>query len=161
MCSIRDSFWHPKRRNCGVSEFFSEFHGCGGDRWNAICIAPKAAVANKQIRSHGHAADTIGEAIDAGEISPVTPYSYTRVTTCRVDREEAGRIKAKIGEGEHFCYRETQFNERVRMPTAEDLRAEREAVLPAEKRAELPHQLAISGLPDKFLANLPPVLLAK
>ena len=34
---------------------------------------------------------------------------------------------AKIGEGEHFCYKETQFSERVRIPTAEDLRERREA----------------------------------
>ena len=66
----------------------------------------KAAVANKQIRSRDHIAATIGGAFDAGEITPVTPHSYTRVTTRRVDRKEAGEIEAKIGEGEYFCYRD-------------------------------------------------------
>ena len=83
------------------------------------------------------------------------------MTTRRVGKKEAGEIKTKIGKDEYFCYEETQFNERVRIPTAEDLREKRVAVLPAEKRAELPHQLASSDLPDKFLANLPPILLAK
>ena len=121
----------------------------------------KAAIANKQIQSRNHIVATIGKAFESGEITPVTPYSYTRVTTRRVGKKEAGEIKAKIGKDEYFCYEETQFNERVRIPTAEDLREKRDAVLPAEKRAELPHQLASSDLPDKFLANLPPILLAK
>ena len=121
----------------------------------------KAAIANKQIQSRDHIVATIGKAFESGEITPVTPYSYTRVTTRRVGKKEAGEIKAKIGKDEYFCYEEMQFNERVRIPTAEDLREKRDAVLPAEKRAELPHQLASSDLPDKFLANLPPILLAK
>ena len=83
------------------------------------------------------------------------------MTTRRVDEKEAGEIEAKIGKDECSCYEETRFDERAEIPTAEDLRGKREAALPAERRAELPHQLASSGLPDKFLANLPPILLAK
>ena len=126
-------------------------------QWPAV----KAAVANKPIRSRGHIAATIGEAFDAGEMRPVAPYPYTRVATRKIGRREAGAIRARIGRGEHFCYEETQFNGRVAIPTAEDLKGERESVLPPEKRAMLPHDLANSGLPDKFLASAPPVLLAE
>ena len=125
-------------------------------QWPAV----KAAVANKPIRSRGHIAATIGEAFDAGEMRPVAPYPY-RVATRKIGRREAGAIRARIGKGEHFCHEETQFNGRVAIPTAEDLKRERESVLPPEKRAMLPHDLANIGLPDKFLANAPPVLLAE
>jgi len=112
-------------------------------QWPSI----KAAVANKQIQSHDHIAATIGKAFESGEITPVTPYSYTRVTTRRIGKKEAGEIKAKIGKGEHFCYKETMFNERVRIPTAEDLRERGESVLPAKKRAELPHRFCSKFVP--------------
>ena len=83
------------------------------------------------------------------------------MTTRRVGKKESGEIKAKISKGEHFCYKETQVNKKVRIPTAEDLGDKRDAVLPAEKRVELPHQLASSDLLDKFQANLPLIPLAK
>lgn len=126
-------------------------------QWPAV----KAAVANKPIKGRGRIAAAIGEAFDAGEMRPVTPYSYTRVATRRIGRREAGAIRARIGKGEHFCYEETRFSGRVSIPTADDLKREREAVLPPEKRAMLPHDLASSGLPDKFLASVPSILLAK
>ena len=126
-------------------------------QWPAV----KAAIANKQIQSRGHIAATISKAVEAGEVRPVRPHSYARVASRRVGREEAAAIKAKIGKGEHFCYEEAQFSGRVRIPTAEDLKREKEAVLPPERRAMLPRQLARSKLPDKFLANPPAILLAK
>ena len=121
----------------------------------------KAAIANKQIRSRGHMAATIGDAFEADEVRPIAAYSYTRVTTRRVGEKEAAGIRAMMGEGEHFCYEKTEFNKRVKIPTAEDIRKERDSILPPEKRAELPHYLASSDLPDKFLANVPPILLKK
>ena len=119
----------------------------------------KAAIANKQIHSGSHMEETIGKSIKAGEIRPVTPYAYTRVTTRRLDKKEARAIQAKIGEKEYFCYEETEFNKRVRIPTADDLRKERESVLPLEEWLALPDDLANSDLPDKFLANVPAILL--
>ena len=53
------------------------------------------------------------------------------------------------------------MNKRVKIPIAENIRKERDSILQTEKRAELPHDLASSDLPDKFLANVPPLLLKK
>lgn len=119
----------------------------------------KAAIGNKQIHSRSHIDDTIGKSFKAGEMRPVKSHDFTRVTTRRVDKKEARKILAKTGENEYFCYEETEFNKRVRIPTADDLRRERESILPPERRAELPEDLANSDLPDKFLANVPLILL--
>ena len=123
-------------------------------QWPAV----KAAIANKEIQSRDHIASTIAEAFKAGEIHPVALHPYARVTTRRVGREEAAAVGPKLGEGEHFCYEETEFNGRVRIPTAEELES-RKAALSPEERAKLPHDLASSNLPDKFLANVPAILL--
>ena len=53
------------------------------------------------------------------------------------------------------------MNKGVKIPIAENIRKERDSILQTEKRAELPHDLASSDLPDKFLANVPPLLLKK
>jgi len=65
-----------------------------------------------------------------------------------------------MGEGEHFCEK-TGLSKRAKIPTEEDVRKEKNSILPPEKRAVLPHGLASSDLPDKFLANVPPILLKK
>ena len=64
-----------------------------------------------------------------------------------------------MGKGEHF--EKTGFSKRVKILTAEDIRKEKNSILPPEKRAGLPHDLASSDLLDKFLANVPPILLKK
>lgn len=52
-------------------------------------------------------------------------------------------------------------DEEIVLPTIEELRAEDDRILPPEKRALLPATLANSGIPAKFLARLPPILLAE
>lgn len=127
-------------------------------------IRVKSALANKALRSSAHMSDVIGKAVRAGEVPPVAAHKYAKVATARVGGDDAAEVAARVSGGhEHFCHADPPpaARKRVRIPTADDLRRDREEVLTPEKLAALPRQLAESGLPDKFLANPPLVLLAE
>lgn len=117
------------------------------------------ALANVSLRSRGHMNETLGEAVRAGEVPPVGVAAYARVGTRRLSPSEARAIESKIGEDEHFCYRETEPPGRIRLPGACELEARKGKVLTPEMRAKLPPRLANSGLPEAYLADPPELLL--
>ena len=126
-------------------------------QWKAV----KSALSNVPLRSRNHMSDTLGKAVRAGEVPPVAVFDYARVGTRRLSPSEARAIKAKIGKGEHFWYEETEPPGRIRLPTADEVRRAREEVLTPEMRERLPRRLAKSGLPEKYLANPPDILLKR
>ena len=126
-------------------------------QWKSV----KAALSNVSLRSRGHMSDTLGQAVRAGEVPPVAVFDYARVGTRRLSPSEARAIKAKIGKGEHFWYEETEPPGRIRLPTAEEVKRMREEVLTPEMLERLPRRLAKSGLPEKYLADPPDILLKR
>ena len=126
-------------------------------QWKAV----KSALSNVSLRSRNHMSNTLGKAVRAGEVPPVAVFDYARVSTRRLSPSEARAIKAKIGKGEHFWYEETEPPGRIRLPTADEVRRAREEVLTPEMRGRLPRRLAKSGLPEKYLANPPDILLKR
>ena len=118
----------------------------------------KGAISNVSLRSRGHMSETLGNAVRAGEVPPVAIFEYARVGSRRLSPREARAIKSKIGEGEHFYYERTDPPGRIRLPTADELRAKREAAIDPEMLDKIPARLLRSDLPVKYLANLPELL---
>lgn len=126
-------------------------------QWKAV----KSALSNVSLRSRRHMGDSLGKAVRAGEVPPVAVFNYARVATRRLSPREARAIKSKIGDGEHFWYEKTEPPGRIKLPTADDVKRIREKVLTPEMRKKLPLRLANSGLPEKYLANPPDLLLKR
>lgn len=118
----------------------------------------KAALSNMSLRSRGHMSETLGKAVSAGEVPPIAIFDYGRVATRRLSPREARAIASKIGEGEYFYYEETDPPGRIRLPTADDVKAKKKVLTP-EMRRRLPPRLANSDLPYEYLENPPELLL--
>ena len=118
----------------------------------------KAALSNMSLRSRGHMCETLGKAVRAGEVPPVAIFRYGKVGTRRLSPREARAIASKIGDGEHFYYEKTDPPGRIRLPTADDVKAKKKVLSP-EMRRRLPLRLANSDLPYEYLADPPELLL--
>ena len=124
-------------------------------QWKSV----KNALSNTPLRSRGHMSRTLGEAIRAGEVPPVSIFEYARVGTRRLSPQEARAIKSKIGKGEHFYYKGTEPPGRIRLQTPDGARPKGGEDLTPEMRDRIPRRLANSNLPYKYLANPPKILL--
>ena len=124
-------------------------------------IPVKNALSNVSIRSRDHMIETLDKAVRAGEVPAVAVYDYARVGTRRLSPREARAIESKLVEGEYFWYKKTEPPSRIRLPTAGEVRRKKKSVLTPKMRSKLPRRLANSGLPDKYLANPPELLLRK
>ena len=80
----------------------------------------------------------------------------------KIDGREADIVASVLGDHEYFWYEEpAPAGKRIRLPTADELKARRADTLTPEKKSKLPARPANSCLPDEFLANAPKVLLAE
>ena len=121
----------------------------------------KNALSNTPLRSRGHMSRTLGEAVRAGEVLPVSIFKYARVGTRRLSPREARAVKSKIGKGEHFCYEKTEPPGRIRLPTPDEAMSKGREDLTPEMRGRIPRRLANSNLPYKYQANPPKILLKR
>ena len=152
---------HVKESGCSIIRHFTLKYTPNDNSAEGQWKSVKSALSNVSLRSRKHMSDTLGKAVCAGEVPPVAVFDYARVGTRRLSPSEARAIKAKIGKGEHFWYEETEPPGRIRLPTAEEVRKNREEVLTPEMRERLPRRLAKSGLPEKYLADPPDLLLKR
>lgn len=121
----------------------------------------KDALSNVALDSEGAILAELKWAMKTGQIAPVPLYKYARVDAPRISPRKARAIEKKLKDGEYFVYAPDATpvtKGRVKLPTADELKKETEILSP-EERKKIPPILANSGIPDKFLANLPDALL--
>ena len=122
----------------------------------------KAAMSNVGLDSVGAISGELKWCFENGLIDPVKFYDYAIVDSPRISPRKAAGIRKRLGPGEHFVHvRRGMPDGEIALPTVEELRSEDDRILPPEKRSLLPPILANSGIPAKFLARLPPIVLVE